>query len=603
MRKVLVAAAAIALSAAVGRAQDKNSTAAKLDAATVFYYGAELTHSARMNLAGGENTVYIGNLSPEIDRNSLKITSPDGVIVTMSEFSVDYLADSPAATVRLKNVEDSIAMYQANADKIDSDIKINADLLEFLRSGTGRNVSGGDKGATVEEMTRAMDYYKTRSGELEAARVALEKRRGEIQAALDRLRRQFNQESIKGNKTSGMFKLTLSSPRAMSADFTISYFTHAAKWQPFYDVNVSGTDKPMAITSRCKVQQTTGLDWENVRLTLSTVERSGGKRAPLFSAWFLVDRTEDVMRYGGSYTGEEVQNSLRQNSYSYIDELQEDKEGKPVASKREPVYMVNGEVVSREYAFSLDQSSIRSRVDLKPRDAVAKYGEGGADGVVEITLYSSMDNYVNRADNALNVVYNIDRLYAVPGNGKEQVIDLQTKAVPSEYKFYSAPKLDAETYLVAEIADWQQLGLLNGKVNITYEGTYAGESMINVSSTQEKLALTLGADRRVVVKREKMQDFSSTKTLGSSTVQTFTYRITVRNNQSRAIDMVVKDQYPISTRKDIEVTLLKENTTPWTVNKEDVGVVTWEEKLAPGETKTYQLSYSVKYPKGMYLNL
>jgi hypothetical protein len=65
---------------------------------------------------------------------------------------------------------------------------------------------------------------------------------------------------------------------------------------------------------------------------------------------------------------------------------------------------------------------------------------------------------------------------------------------------------------------------------------------------------------------------------------------------------VVKDQYPISTQRRIEVTLLKE-TTPWTANNEEVGVISWEEEFEAGETKTYQISYSVKYPKDMRLNL
>ena len=67
--------------------------------------------------------------------------------------------------------------------------------------------------------------------------------------------------------------------------------------------------------------------------------------------------------------------------------------------------------------------------------------------------------------------------------------------------------------------------------------------------------------------------------------------------------MVLKDQYPISTQKNIEVELISKDTTPWTANKEDMGVITWEEELKPGETKVYQISYSVKYPKGSNLNL
>ena len=131
---------------------------------------------------------------------------------------------------------------------------------------------------------------------------------------------------------------------------------------------------------------------------------------------------------------------------------------------------------------------------------------------------------------------------------------------------------------------------------------YLGETYIDGSGTLQNMTLTLGTDQRISVKREKMQDFSSTRLFGSDVKQVFTFKITVKNNQKKEIKLTLKDQYPISTQKNIEVELLKE-TTPPTTNKADTGVLTWEDTFQPGETKSYQISYSVKYPKGMQLNL
>ncbi len=91
--------------------------------------------------------------------------------------------------------------------------------------------------------------------------------------------------------------------------------------------------------------------------------------------------------------------------------------------------------------------------------------------------------------------------------------------------------------------------------------------------------------------------------MGNDVTQQFTYQITVRNNRNRPVKMVVKDQYPLSTQKNRDVTLSRKETIPWNTRNEDVGVLSWEEDFAPGEVKTYRLSYSVKYPKGLYLNI
>ena len=215
---------------------------------------------------------------------------------------------------------------------------------------------------------------------------------------------------------------------------------------------------------------------------------------------------------------------------------------------------------------------------------------------------ATVDDYLTVDENALVTTYAIDLPYTIPGNGKEQNIDLRVQQANATYRFYAAPKLDTRTYLTAELTESEKLDLPSGKAMISYDDMYLGETYIDGSGTLQNMTLTLGTDQRISVKREKMQDFSSTRLFGSDVKQVFTFKITVKNNQKKEIKLTLKDQYPISTQKNIEVELLKE-TTPPTTNKADTGVLTWEDTFQPGETKSYQISYSVKYPKGMQLNL
>jgi hypothetical protein len=104
----------------------------------------------------------------------------------------------------------------------------------------------------------------------------------------------------------------------------------------------------------------------------------------------------------------------------------------------------------------------------------------------------------------------------------------------------------------------------------------------------------------VVVKREKMTDFSSVKFLGSNKLQKVTYELTVKNNKKDAVNLLLKDQFPLSTNKDIEVELIDDGGA--SVNK-DLGVLTWKLSLAPGESKKIRFTYSTKYPKEKTINL
>lgn len=593
-----------------GFAQDKKTIKSKLNDATVFFQGAELTHSASYSLAKGENEIYIEGLSPNIDKNSLKIKTTNGVIVSAYEFSVDFLTETKALSTVAKKLQDSVDYYQKKLEQVNTDINITTNLIQLLQKGTDKNVAGSEKGLGIDELVKTMDYYKTKSAELQTTQAANNKRKSECDIAIARLNKQLNQESLKNNKTAGILKLNLSSPLANTCSFIISYYTSAANWVPYYDINIESTEKPIKIVAKSKVRQTTGLDWEKVNLTLSTATPSNGKVAPLFNAWFLENYRPQPRASAGM---------AMQNSYSYakkefnnlnIQAVAE--ESIPIGDMKirgsssvteSPLYIVDGIAVDEDYVQSLDPNAIKNVDVLKDTNSTAIYGSRAANGVIVVTLKSSMDDFITQKENELNIVYNIDMPYTIPGNGKEQTIDLQTKETSAEYKYYCAPKLDTETYLLAEISDWQKLNLLSGKANITYDGTYVGETFLDARSTHEKLTLTLGTDKRVPVKREKMQDYSSTKFLGNDTKQVFTYKLTVKNNQNKPVKMVLKDQYPISTQKNIEVELLTKDTTPWTANKEDVGVITWEEELKAGETKVYQISYSVKYPKGTRLNL
>lgn len=584
---------------------------ANVKEATVFFTGAELTHNATATLAKGENEVTIEGLSPNIDRNSLKIKASNGVLISAFEFSIDYLSDGKASNNNTtKRLQDSIQYYQDKLQVVDTELKINKELSEILKKSTDKNVSGSEKGLPIDELVKTMDYYKSKKLELEKTLVKQNSDRSTFQKAIDRLNSQLKQESVKNNKTSGILKLTLTAPLATTSQFTISYYTASANWIPYYDINIPSTDKPIQIASKAKIRQTTGLDWNKIKLTLSTATPSNGKVAPLFSTWFLQEISTVYRKQNKSYAPA----LAMQNSYAYEDRFQFREQellevtdmkirGTGSTQNTSPMYIVDGVPMEADEFSAIDPNMVKDVQVVKDASSTAIYGSRAANGIVMVTLKSSMDDYVSSNENELNTTYNIDLPFSVPGSGKEQSIDLKNQEIKAEYKYYCAPKLDTETYLLAEISDWEKLNLLTGKANITYDGTYVGESVINANSTQSTLSLTLGADKRVAVKREKLRDYSSTKFLGNDVKQVFTYKLTVKNNQNKAIKMVLKDQYPISTQKNIEVELLTKDTTTPTVNKEDLGVITWEETFQPGETKVYQISYSVKYPKGMNLGL
>ncbi len=70
--------------------------------------------------------------------------------------------------------------------------------------------------------------------------------------------------------------------------------------------------------------------------------------------------------------------------------------------------------------------------------------------------------------------------------------------------------------------------------------------------------------------------------------------ITVKNNKRENVSLLLKDQIPLSTDKEMTVEALE--TSKAKINTE-TGILSWDVKLSPGETKKFRISYKVKYPK------
>lgn len=168
--------------------------------------------------------------------------------------------------------------------------------------------------------------------------------------------------------------------------------------------------------------------------------------------------------------------------------------------------------------------------------------------------------------------------------------------LPATFRYYAVPKLDKDAYLLAEISDYGKFNLLPGEANVLFEGLYVGKTFINPNETADTLMLSMGKDKKISIKREKIADRSGTKFLSNFKEQSFTYDITIRNNKKESIFLTLKDQYPLSTDEKITVELTERDGGR--VNAE-TGIITWDLKLNAGETLKKRISYKVKYPKDM----
>lgn len=589
-------------------ADNKNEVDAALKSVTVYRSGAEMTHTASVFLKQGNNELIIDKISSSVDKNSIQIKAPSTVTILSIQFSNNYLL-SEEKTPRMLLLEDSLEHIQNEIDRINVSIANTTEMIDVLKS--NKDIKGEQTGLSVAELTKLMDYYKAKFLELQNDILQLTDKKKKETERISILQKQIEEEQKKNVSTAGRLTLHLSVAIGGKADFSVSYIAGNAYWTPFYDVRIENIKTPMKLFYKAKIVQTTGVDWKQVKLSLSTSTPSERGNAPVLQSWFLgyIDPVEIMNKtlgnvpnaLQGKAAGVQIRGLSSLNDVVVVGYGTSN--GEPsnnYVPPPKPVYVVNGTIISEEEFQKINPNAIRKMEKLKPTAASAMYGSQAAGGATVVELKEGLQDYISVTDNTLNVVFDIDTPYDVPTNGKEQTATLQTIDVPTEYEHYAAPKLDEDAYLIAKVSAWEKLNLLPGEANIIFESTYVGKSFIDPKATLDTLNLTVGHDKRVVVKRDKLIDYSSVKFLGNNKVQKFAYEITLKNNKSEAINLLLKDQYPLSTNKDIEVELLETNNAE--LNK-DIGLLTWKIQLAPGEIKKIRFAYSVKYPKDKTLNL
>ncbi|OCB69693.1 hypothetical protein B0A79_24505 [Flavobacterium piscis] len=530
-------------------AQKPIFTTAKVQSATVYFNAAELSQTATATLPAGASEIVIKNVAVNLNENSVQIGAPSGVTVLSVQFTNNYISeyDTDSKSPALKIVRDSIVLVQKEIQKVNNTINSENKTIQLLDK--NQQISGVNSGLNVTELMKMVDYYKNKQIEIANNINTLSEKQQKLNETLRKLNNKLEVNANKEEKTSsGKLILQVMNQNAGVIPFDISYLTDNATWTPFYDLRAESVTAPINMMYKAQVVQNTGIDWKKVKLTLSSGLPNQNNQAPILSSWFLANQT-------------------------YLEEVVVS--GYASRSKRNQIQGSVAKISKEQLSESMDMPS-------------------------PILEKSSVSNYTTVAENQLNVSFDIDIPYDILSNGKIHSVSLKEIKLPATYKYYAVPRVENEAFLLAEIADYSKYNLLRGEANIIFEGMYVGKTFIEPNQTSDTLNLSMGRDKKVSIKREKVADKSGTKFLSAKKEQTFTFDITVRNNKKEAVELLLKDQYPLSTNKEIEVELLQSDGAK--INAE-TGILTWQLQLKPNENKKFRISYKVRYPKDQNLNL
>ena len=519
----------------------QHNVESKVTKVTVFRDGAQVTRTAHTTVPGGKSDLIFSGVSPYMDASSLQVDAEGPFTI----LSVSQQPNKLREQKKRKEIED-LQKSKETFNKLLTQHRASLEVYTSEEQMLAANfvVGGANTGLKAADLTAALDVHRARLKELKSYEIDYNERIKKVQDTITLMDEQISALNANADISTTDVLVTLLANSGAPADFTLSYVVRGASWYPSYDLHVDDITKPLTLSYKANVTQNTGEEWKDVKLIFSNGNPSESGVAPILSPLYL--RNLAVYNYGLSKMAAPNVDLISGRVAGVTQTEMSINGGRPDENQ----YMVNG------------------------RRMIGSY--------VEPTQFSS------------SLSFELNTPYTVLNDGKTLAVDMKEDQIPASYEYFSAPKKAKKAFLLAHIANWTDYNLMDGEVNLYYEHTYIGKTSLNLTTADDTLTVSLGRDKGIAINRIKVKDFSKKQILSDKKSTTSSFEITVRNNKRFPVHIVVEDQLPISTEKDITI---EDPHYDGATLDETTGKLTWKLDLAPGKEQKLQLSYTIKCPK------
>ena len=610
--------------------------ASTITAATVYLEGAQVERSASRSIPAGRSTLVLTGLTSKLDPGSVQVTlsNPDLLLLSVNH-RLNFGRQPEVSPAEERLVERLEAL-----DRRRLDIATEAEILKeeeaILKA--NRNFAGQQTGMDAEDLRRAVEFHRERLTVIKRGYLVigdslriLDERRDLLEAQLAELGAERAPQ-----KATGEFVVEIQADRSVTTDLTLKYLIPEAGWTPRYDLRVTDIVSPVDLRYRAGVYQNSGEDWTDIDLKLSSGDPTENSVLPELQVWRLYPNSRPPSYRAAAGKRAPVNYRVRTIQGVVVEESGEPLIGATVMIPATAI----GTVTDLDGQYRLDvpagttqlevsytgYNTVRTGITSGQQRIVMEAGEALSEVVVtgsmpkiRIRGQSSKKRNKRRTESdaagyvdmrsvptsveqqATTVTFDIELPYTIPSDGKPRSVEIAQHKIPTSYEYFAVPKVRPVAYLTAELTGWDQFNLLKGEAQLFFEGTYLGNSYLDVDQTRDTLQVSLGKDVAVIVKREPNREFrdrggflSGKQTLSRG------YTIDVRNTKPYPIRLTVRDQVPVSGQDNIEV---EPDIDRAGELKEETGLVEWELDLPAREQRELKIGYIVKFPKGMQILL
>lgn len=271
-----------AVLASAGPKIDSLDLDSKITELTIFFDGAQVTREAKIKVQKGKYLYTLKRLPAELNPQSIQINNGGkGEILSVKH----QLSHPKRKNATVEKFELQIEDKQYEIRSLENKITVLNTEKNILLENS--NPSKGKSGRSIAEIKEMAEYYRLRLNEINIEKLGLKRQVSKLKEHIADLYVAMNKVVVDENKIYSEISFSLDAKEPITANFEISYFVASAGWEPIYDFRVKDVNEDLNLVYNANIYQSTGEDWTNVNITLSTDRPSLSNEQEDLEPWYI----------------------------------------------------------------------------------------------------------------------------------------------------------------------------------------------------------------------------------------------------------------------------------------------------------------------------
>ncbi len=572
-QRLIVAAVLTVIAVSVATAEVPTTTGT-ISKVTVYRGQALVTRTVSIDLPPGASELIVKDLPAMIVPESIYAQTSDDTKVLSVRYREKAVREDTREEVKqldaqIEDVQHQIKYAESKHKHLDLQWQMFEKLKDFTIAAAKSDLSRGL--LTYEPVESLIELIERKGLEYYQQRMELEDKIDGLKKELDLLDRKRNELVASQSRTEREAVLFIRRASSKKIVIELSYLVGGANWQQQYNLRADPKKSNVLIEYNAVVNQTSGEDWDEVALSLSTVEPTMVAAAPVLEPMLVALSNPAQTQQAGPppFMAEQA----RQYQASRKANIK-----KGITANTELNWLA---INNQAFFFNAGQKELQ---EFQQQIAEISRTEG------------------------ISVTYDLPGRLTLPSRSDQQLVTIASINARADFTLIATPLLTDYVYLQADLLNDSDIVLLPGQAGIFRDGQFVGRSRLPQVTIGETFTAGFGIDSQVHVTRE-LED-KKTHIQGGNRIDTYDYRFALSNYKNTPVELQLLDRLPYTDDNSIKIELAKTEPELSTESEylrtaKKKGILRWNMKLAPNtiekDATIVKYSFTMEYDRNMQI--